>query len=98
MMTIDWTGLAIGLATGAVAAALFFAGLGWGMRLALRTTRPVAVLLPSAALRIALLLGAGWWVARLGVTAAVGFALAFFAVRFALVAMLRPAKGGASWN
>ncbi|WP_099826943.1 ATP synthase subunit AtpR [Oceaniglobus indicus] len=95
MTDIDWTLFATGVAFGGVAAALFFAGLGWGMRLALRAARPMAVLLPSAALRIALLLAAGWWVATLGAVAALGFALAFVATRTILVAVLRPAKGRA---
>lgn len=98
MITIDWTLLAIGLGAGAVAAALFFAGLGLGMRLALRTAHPLAVLLPSAALRIALLLAAGWWVATLGAVALLGYALAFFVVRLVLVAVLRPAQEGEAWN
>lgn len=98
MMNIDWNLFAIGLATGSVAAALFFACLGWGMQLSLRTARPVAVLLSSSVLRIALLLIAGWCVATLGAAAAIGFALAFFTFRLVLVAMLRTAKGGAKWN
>jgi hypothetical protein len=95
MMNVDWNLFAMGLAAGTVAAALFFALLGWGMHLSLRRARPVAVLLPSSVLRIALLLIAGWWVATLGAAAAIGFALAFFTFRLILVALLRPAKGGA---
>ncbi|QIE54209.1 ATP synthase subunit AtpR [Pikeienuella piscinae] len=91
MMTpvLDFGLFGLGLLAGAMAAALFFAGLAWGMRLALRAARPVSVLLASAALRIALLLGVGWWVAAQGMAAGVGFALAFLAMRLALLATLR---------
>lgn len=86
---IDWSLFALGAIIGAVAAALFFAGLGLGMRLALRSTRTSSVLLLSAVLRIAGLLGIGWLVSQSGATALAGFALAFVAVRFAAVTIAR---------
>jgi len=96
MPDFDYGLLLFGLLTGGIAAALFFAGLALGMRLALRAVRPVAVLLPSAALRIALLIGAGWWVAGQGAVAAVGFVIAFFVVRLVLLSALRPGKTATS--
>lgn len=93
--SIDWAAFALGLLAGSAAGALFFAGLAIGMRLALRRARPAAILLLSAAIRIALLLAAGWGVAGLGATALAGFALAFTAVRFAVLTTLRvPAAEG----
>lgn len=92
MNSIDWSLFVTGLTIGVIASAVFFAGLGWGMRLALRTARPMAVLLPSAVLRIALLLIVGWWVATLGATAMLGFALGFVVLRTVLVAVLRPSR------
>ena len=89
----DYTLFGFGLLVGAVATAIFFAGLAWGMRLALHTARPVAVLLPSAAIRIALLLGAGFWVSQLGAVALAGFALAFLVVRFIVTSAMRLPKG-----
>lgn len=94
---LDWSLFAIGLLAGSAAAVLYFAGLAWGMRLALRRARPVAVLLPSAALRIAALLAAGWWIAGQGAFALAGFALAFVAARVVLLIALRPAEGRATW-
>ncbi len=98
--TIDWTAFALGLLAGTVAGAIYFAGLAWGVRRALSGGRSVAILLPSAAIRIALLLGAGWWTASLGAPALVGFALAFLVLRALVVAAARPkpVDGGASWN
>ena len=100
MANIDWIAFALGMMAGTVAGALYFAGLAWGVRLALRRARAVNVLLPSAAIRIALLLGAGWWIAHLGAAALVGFALAFLAMRLLLVAAIRPKPeiGGPEWN
>ncbi|HEY9039164.1 MAG TPA: ATP synthase subunit I [Roseovarius sp.] len=97
---IDWIAFALGMLAGTVAGALYFAGLAWGVRLALRRGRTVAVLLPSAAIRIALLLAAGWATAQLGAAALAGFALVFLAMRFFLVAMVRPkdVSGGAECN
>jgi hypothetical protein len=97
---IDWVSLGLGAVAGVLASTLFFAGLAWGMRLALRSARPMPVLLISAGLRIAALLGAGWLVAGQGASALAGFALAFLVTRFAILAVARPAlpKKVAPWN
>lgn len=89
MIGIDWIGFALGLAAGAAAGTLFFAGLAWGLRLALCSSRPGAVLLLSGALRIAALLGLGGLVAQAGAAALAGFALAFLATRIVAVALAR---------
>ncbi len=91
MIAIDWGGLGLGAIAGAVAGALFFAGLALGMRRALQSAHPTAVLLASSVLRIAALLAAGWLVAQKGAMVLAGFALAFLAVRFIAVALARPA-------
>lgn len=100
MPEIDWIALALGMVAGSAVGALYFAGLAWSVRRALGRARPVAVLLPSAGLRIALLLLAGWGTAQLGVVALAGFALAFLGLRVGVVAAARrmPAEVGASWN
>ncbi len=90
MGSIDWTAFSLGLLAGTGAGALYFAGLAWGIRLAMRRGRTMSVLLPSAAIRIALLLAAGWATAQLGLAALVGFGAAFLLLRFFLVAALRP--------
>jgi hypothetical protein len=72
----------LGVGIGIVASALFFLGLAFGMRLALRSASPIKLLSLSAALRIAGLLGIGWAVAQYGgAWAALGFGAAFFAMR-----------------
>lgn len=81
MIALDWTTMSLGAALGALAGTLFFAGLAWGMRIALRGSRPAGVLLASAALRIAALLVLIWWVAGQGPFALAGFAIGFFLVR-----------------
>lgn len=93
MFEIDWIAFAYGALAGLMAGALFFSGLAWGMRLALRRARPMPVLLGSSFIRIALLLAAGWWIAGQGMAALAGFALAFIALRFVLLAILRPGFG-----
>ncbi len=97
---VDWTSFALGLLAGTAAGALYFAGLAWGVRLALRRARGASILLLSAAVRIALLLAAGWGIAQLGVAALVGFAAAFLILRFFLVAAMRPndVEGGPECN
>lgn len=89
MPEIDWIMFVLGLLGGVVAAALFFGGLALGVRLALRRARPMAVLLPSAAIRIALLLVVGWWVAGQGGAAFAGFVIAFLVARFVLLSRMR---------
>lgn len=91
-MTIDWHAVITGVGAGGAVSILYFLGLALSVRLALRRPRPVAVLLPSAALRIALLLAAGWWVTDGGTLggAFVGYALAFFLVRSVATRMARP--------
>lgn len=92
MSGFDWTAFAAGALAGVPTGALFFAGLALGMRLALRRTRPLAILGLSAMLRISLLLAVGWLVAQAGgVAALAGFGLAFFAARFSAIALARPA-------
>ncbi|MGB3247087.1 MAG: ATP synthase subunit AtpR [Sulfitobacter sp.] len=90
MMSIDWSALMLGLAVGAGISALFFAGLAFGMRLALGAARPTGILLVSAGLRIALLLAVGWLVAQMGVWAFAGYALSFLLIRFVAIAIARP--------
>lgn len=91
MTGFDWGGLGLGALAGAGAAAVYFLGLALGLRLALGTARPVPVLLLSGALRIALLMAVLWLVAQGGVVLLAGFAPAFLLVRFAVIALARPA-------
>lgn len=99
-MTFEWDAFALGLLGGSLASALFFGGLALGIRYALRAGRPARMLLLSAAVRIALLLGMAWWTAGQGVSAVAGFALAFIALRYIVVAALRPRSGPErrGWN
>jgi F1F0 ATPase subunit 2 len=92
-MVADFGAVLLGVAVGVPVSLLFFAGLAWGMRLALRATQPEAWLLLSAACRIALLLGVGSWLAASGINtwSLAGYALAFFLVRLIAV---RWAKAG----
>jgi len=98
MIILDLTALGLGAFLGLVTGAVFFAGLAWGMRIALSQPRPTPVLLVSAALRIAGLLAVGWWVAGQGVSALAGFALAFLMLRFAVLVFARRPIEAASWN
>ena len=90
MIDIDWAALLLGLVVGAGASALFFAGLAQGMRIALGAARPVAALLLSAGLRIALLLAVGWLTAQTGGWALLGYAMSFLLVRFIAITFARP--------
>jgi len=94
MIDIDGFALLLGLIVGASVSALFFAGLAYGMRIAFGTDRPAAVLLLSSGMRIALLLAAGWFVAKTGAWALGGFAVSFLLVRFIATtfARIRPKK------
>ena len=98
MIQIDWNFVVLGLVLGTAAGALFFAGLGLGLRLALRSGQPVRVLMLSATLRIAALLGIGWLVvSQGGPWALAGFALSFLVVRTiaTMVARAGTPTGGA---
>lgn len=92
MITIDWGALMFGFAIGVLVSVFFFAGLAWGMRRALRSTRPVAFLLFSSACRIATLLAIGFWVtaSRGNAWPLAGYALAFFLIRLIVVLKSRP--------
>ncbi len=89
MTGIDINALMLGLAVGTGVSALFFAGLSFGMRIALTATRPTFVLLLSAGLRIALFLAVGWFVAQSGAWAFFGYAISFFLVRHIAIAITR---------
>ncbi len=83
MTPFDWTAIWMGLAAGSAMSALFFAGLGLGLRLALRRAHPVGLLMLSAVLRMATLLGAGWLVvAQWGPWSLMGYGAAFLITRF----------------
>jgi hypothetical protein len=88
-MIVDWPSALMGFGVGVVVSVVYFAGLAVSVRAALTSSRPAAVLLPSAVLRIGLLLTVGW-LATGGATltwAFAGYGLAFFLVR-ALATML----------
>ncbi len=89
MIVIDWAELAAGLAIGAAISAFYFAGLAFGVRIALVSARPTATLMLSAALRIVLLLAIGWVVSQAGTWAFIGYALAFLIVRLVAVNLPR---------
>ena len=97
---IEWNTFWIGLVAGAFASLLYFAGLAVGMRLALQRDKPAGLLFISAAVRIALLLWLGSWIASLGSGALIGFALAFIVTRFIITALVRPSgkPEPAQWN
>jgi hypothetical protein len=95
MIAFDGFAFAIGLAIGAVVSGLFFAGLGLGMRYALRQRNPLPFLAVSAALRMAMLLVLGWAVAtQAGAWALGGYALAFVITRFIATSLAK--SGGAA--
>tara|TARA_R110001592_G_scaffold363372_2_gene686232 strand:- start:108813 stop:109127 length:315 start_codon:yes stop_codon:yes gene_type:complete len=83
MIAIDTAALALGFCSGALLSGLFFASLAFSVRIALRSSRPVIVLLLSSACRISLLLAAGYYLAITHGNAwsLVGFVVAFFLVR-----------------
>ena len=100
MIALNWALIGLGAGLGALAGALFFAGLAWGMRIALRQTHPTFVLLTSAALRISALLVVGIWVAGQGGMMLAGFVLAFVLMRLCILVIARRSidTQSASWN
>lgn len=90
MIHIDWAMLAFGLAIGALMSAMFFMGLGLGIRVALRSAHPVRVLMLSAGLRTSCLLGGGWPVVdQAGPWSLLGYAAAFVLVRAIAILVAR---------
>ncbi len=96
-MVVDWIAILLGFALGIPVSGLFFAGLAWGMARALRSDRPEGLLLLSAVVRLAILLGAGFWLGANSVTVwpVIGYAMAFFIVRTAAVIWARTGKSKA---
>lgn len=94
MPDVDARAALLGLGVGLLASGLFFAGLGWSLRWALRSRRPVLVLLPGFLLRAALLLATAWWLAQVSnpLWSLPAYMLAFFLVRG--VALRRARRGG----
>lgn len=99
MMSFDWTAVVLGLVIGAAMSAVFFAGLRMGVRLAIRSTKPVALLMLSSVIRIASLIGIGWLVAQQGGPwPLLGYATAFLIVRFiatTIASVGAPSRGAA---
>jgi len=86
---MTWIDFITGVAFGIIAAGLYFATLALTIRFARDVRRPGALLLGGGALRIALLLLAGWSAAQIGAASAAGFAAAFLAVRTLAIALAR---------
>jgi len=91
MISVDWPDALLGFGVGVMASVFYFAGLALTVRVALGSSRPHAVLMPSALVRIALLLSVGWLVTG-GATLVwvfAGYGLAFFLVRFVATTIAR---------
>jgi F1F0 ATPase subunit 2 len=89
MTGFDLSALALGLMIGTVAGTAFFAGLRLGMNIALRSTKPVVLLVLSSAVRISALLGVGWLVTlHGGAWSFLGYATAFLIIRFGVTQMI----------
>ncbi len=82
-MALHWESLLLGLAAGLLVSPVFFLGLKWGMHVALRSSKPMAVILFSAICRISLLIWIGYGItAHVGnVWPAVGYAVGFLLIR-----------------
>lgn len=95
MTDMPWLALALGAGIGLVVSGLFFAGLAWTLRRALRSAHPAPLLIGSFLLRAALLIGVAVWLLQLGdaLWAQAGYWLAFFVARTLAV---RRAKRGAA--
>lgn len=86
-------GLALGLVLGLLASGLFFSGLAVGIRRALRSPRPMWILLFSFVCRVAMLVGLALWLIRVAhpLWSPAAYMLAFFIVR---MLVLRRARSG----
>jgi len=97
MIPFDWAALMLGLAIGAATSVVFFAGLRLGVRMAMRSSKPVGLLVLSSIVRIAALLGIGWLIAEQGGPwPLLGYAAAFVFVRFIAITIARvnaPSRG-----
>jgi hypothetical protein len=91
MIIIDWPDVLWGFGVGVAVSILYFAGLAASVRFALGSSRPSVVLLPSAVVRIGLLLAAGWLVTGGGTLpwAFAGYGTAFFLVRYLAILLAR---------
>jgi hypothetical protein len=91
MMTIDWPDVLWGFGAGVAVSILYFAGLAASVHFALGSARPSAVLLPSAVVRIGLLLAVGWLVTGRATLpwAFAGYGAAFFLVRYLATLLAR---------
>jgi hypothetical protein len=86
---MDWISLVMGAGLGMAAGGLFFGALALNVRTACRARQPGALLLAGAAVRIALLLLAGWGAAQVGALSGVGFAAGFLAARSTALVLAR---------
>ncbi|MFW8566506.1 ATP synthase subunit I [Orrella sp. 11846] len=79
--------LIVGLLVGLIASFVFFKGLAFGMQKALQSSRPAPILLISFLIRTLVLLGLGWGLIQVfqPAWALLGYAIAFFIVRFVMV-------------
>lgn len=84
-------GFGLGFGVGLIASALFFAGLAWGVRHAVASSRPGTVLLLSFALRCAILMGLGAWLIRATdpLWTLAGYLLSFLLARMLVVRLAR---------
>lgn len=87
MIEFDGRALLMGVAAGVPASILYFAGLAWSTRRALRARRPALLLLASFLLRAGLLLGLAFWLVRQAqpLWMLAGFLAAFVLVRTAAI-------------
>lgn len=79
--------LIAGLLVGLCASLVFFKGLAFGMQKALQSSRPAPILLMSFLIRTLFLLALGWGLIQVFQPAwsLLGYAIAFFIVRFVMV-------------
>lgn len=93
-MAVDWDAVLLGFSCGVPVSVLFFVGLAWGMRLALRSARPGVLLVLSFACRVTVLLAVGFWLtaARVDAWPLAGYVLAFLLVRLTIVLWVRVAR------